>query len=91
LLQFWNRVAPETKSLAFSETAYSANSPGTVFKLDENSVIERLERLEIATEGSLGYAEGAGLKQVYRKPDIGDGFSWLYTHYETTNPVLVGV
>lgn len=91
LLQFWNRTAPETKSLAFSEIAYSQNSPGTVFKLDENSLIERLERLEIATDGAMGYTEGAGLKQVYRQQDISDSFSWLQTHYEATNPVLVGV
>lgn len=91
LLQFWNRIAPETKSLAFSEIAYSQNSPGTVFKLDENSLIERLERLEVATGGALGYTESAGLKQVYRQPHIDDGFSWLSAHFESTNPVLVGV
>lgn len=90
LLQFWNRIAPETKSLAFSEIAYSPNSPGAVFKLDENSLVERLERLEIATEGTLGYTEAAGLKQVYRE-DASDGFQWLKVHYEETNPVLVGV
>jgi hypothetical protein len=78
------------KSLAFSEIAYSQNSPGTVFKLDENSLIERLEMLEIATGGALGYTEGAGLKQVYRQSDC-DGLSWLSNHYEETNPVLVGV
>jgi Protein of unknown function (DUF4007) len=91
LLQFWDRIAPETKSLAFNEIAYSQNSPGTVFKLDENSLIERLERLEIATTGALGYTDGAGLKQVYRQQEICDGLSWLSTHYEETNPVLVGV
>jgi hypothetical protein len=91
LLQFWNRNTPGTKSLAFSEIAYSQNSPGTVFKLDENSLIERLERLELATSGALGYTEGAGLKQVYRQQEIGDGLSWLSSHYEETNPVLVGV
>lgn len=91
LLQFWNRIAPETKSLAFSEIAYSQNSPGAVFKLDENSLIERLERLEIATDGAMGYTESAGLKQVYRQQAIGDGIPWLSTHYEETNPVLVGV
>ncbi len=90
LLQFWETVAPDMKSLAFSEIAYSRNSPGTVFKLDENSLIERLEMLEIATGGALGYTEGAGLKQVYRQGDC-DGLSWLSSHYEETNPVLVGV
>lgn len=91
LLDFWDRTAPETKSLAFSEIAYSQNSPGVIFKLDENSLIERLERLEIATDGALGYTEGAGLKQVYRQQNIADPFKWLSAHYEATNPVLVGV
>ena len=49
-----------------------------------------LEKLEVATGGALGYTESAGLKQVYRKGDC-DGLSWLKTHYEETNPVLVGV
>jgi len=91
VLQFWDRVAPETKTLAFSEIAYSQNSPGTVFKLDENSLIERLERLEVATDGALGYTEVAGLKQVYRQEEKCEGLKWLSTHYEETNPVLVGV
>jgi len=91
LLQFWDRVATGTKTLAFSEIAYSQSSPGTVFKLDENSLIERLERLEVATDGALGYTEVAGLKQVYRQDEKCDGLRWLSTHYEETNPVLVGV
>lgn len=91
LLQFWDRVAAGTKTLAFSEIAYSQNSPGTVFKLDENSLIERLERLEVATDGALGYTEVAGLKQVYRQDEQCEGLRWLSTHYEETNPVLVGV
>lgn len=91
LLQFWDRVAPEAKTLAFSEIAYSQNSPGTVFKLDENSLIERLEKLQLLTLGALSYTEGAGLKQVYRQQQACDGISWLSTHYEETNPILVGV
>ena len=91
LLQFWDRIAPATKTLGFSEIAYSQNSPGTVFKLDENSLIERLERLSVATNGALSYTETAGLKQVYRQQEALDGLTWLSTHYEETNPVLVGV
>ena len=90
LLKFWDKVAPETKTLAFSEIAYAQNGPGTVFKLDENSLMERLERLSVVTLGVLEYTESAGLKQVYRQGES-DGLAWLGTHYEETNPVLAGV
>jgi hypothetical protein len=91
LLQFWDRVAPTTKSLAFSEIAYSQNSPGAVFKLDENSLTERLDRLSFATDGVLSYTESAGLKQVYRQQEACNGLSWLDAHYQETNPILVGM
>jgi hypothetical protein len=90
LQDFWNRKPNGTTSLAFSEIAYSSGSPGSVFKLDENSLVEKLESLEIVTNGALGYAEGAGLKQVYRPKDC-DGFEWLSTEYQNTNPVFSGV
>lgn len=89
LLSFWNRTSPDTRTLAFSEIAYSRNSPGNAFKLDENSLVEQLESLEVVTSGALGYAESAGLKQVYRQGEC-DGFPWLTTHYEQTNPILMG-
>ncbi len=92
LLKFWDRVAPGLNSLAFSEVAYAQNGPGTVFKLDENSLIERLDKLEILTSGVLGYTETAGLKQLYRKDDSNhDDMALLVKHFEETNPVLVGV
>jgi hypothetical protein len=90
LLDFWSRTASGTKTLAFSEIAYSKDSPGVVFKLDENSIIEYLETLETATNGAMGYVESAGLKQVYRQ-DSCDGFSWLSAHYVDTNPLLMAV
>ena len=90
LLEFWDRVAPGVNSLAFSEVAYAQSGPGTVFKLDENSLMERLDGLQVLTSGVLGYTETAGLKQLYRKDD-GDGMALLVKHFEETNPVLVGV
>jgi hypothetical protein len=38
LLDFWDRNALGTKTLAFSDIAYARNSPGNIFKLDENTV-----------------------------------------------------
>jgi len=57
-------------TLAFSEIAYRKGSPGTVFRLDENSLADRLERLDTLTNGELVYTETAGLRQVYRHADL---------------------
>jgi hypothetical protein len=70
LVDFWSRVAAGRESLAFSEIAYGFGSPGNTFKLDENSLAVRLERLEQVTQGRLAYGETAGLKQVYRRSDV---------------------
>jgi hypothetical protein len=91
LMQFWEGTGSVANSLAFSEIAYSQNSPGTVFKLDENSLIERLEQLSFATNGALSYTEGAGLKQVYRKEGTIDSLQWLKTHYADTHSAVTGV
>ncbi len=91
LLQFWNATAPGLTSLAFGEIAYAQNSPGVIFKLDENSLVERLEQLQFVTKGLLGYAEGAGLKQVYRKEGLINPLNWLRSHYEETLPIGVGI
>jgi hypothetical protein len=70
LLEFWE-ARQSQDSLAFSEIAFAARSPGSVFKLDENSIAIRLEQLERLTNGGLIYDETAGLKQVYRRVDVG--------------------
>jgi hypothetical protein len=50
------------------ECMYGTNSPGQVFKLDENSLMEYVEELENRTGGMIVLDETAGLKQVYRRP-----------------------
>jgi hypothetical protein len=88
LADFWERVAPDRESMAFSEIAYATGGPGNGFKLDENSLIERLERLEFLTNGELSYTETAGLKQVYGRPSK-DKLGYLTQYYETANPLFV--
>jgi hypothetical protein len=70
VIDFWTREAPRRETLSFNELAYSPNSPGCVFKLDEDSLIQRLDNLERVTQGCLLFADTAGLKQVYRKSPI---------------------
>lgn len=69
LLDFWDTQAPGLSSLPFEAAAFGEGSPGRVFKLDEDSVAERLMGLEDLTEGALVWTDTAGLRQVHRNLD----------------------
>ena len=76
LLMFLPTIARNRRTVAVDECIYKDGSPGQVFKLDENSVIEHLEALEGLTEGRLRLQETAGLRQLYLEHDT-DG--WFQT------------
>lgn len=68
LVDFWDREAEGQSSLAFEAVAYAEGSPGRVFKLDEESIAQRLMGLSDFTGGKLAWTDSAGLRQVHRKP-----------------------
>ncbi|WP_374319886.1 DUF4007 family protein [Aquabacterium sp.] len=67
LIDFWNRAAEGQSSLAFEAVAYAEGSPGRVFKLDEESIAQRLMALSDLTGRKLEWTDSAGLRQVHRK------------------------
>lgn len=67
LIDFWDRTAEGQSSLAFETVAYAEGSPGRVFKLDEESIAQRLIALADITGGKLAWTDSAGLRQVHRK------------------------
>lgn len=67
LVDFWNREAAGQSSLAFETVAYAAGSPGRVFKLDEESIAQRLITLSDFTDRKLEWTDSAGLRQVHRR------------------------
>lgn len=71
LLDYWDRAAPGLSSMAFEAIVYGEGSPGRVFKLDEQSVAERLFGLGELTGDTLMWTDTAGLRQVMRKPAKG--------------------
>lgn len=75
LLDYWEKAAPGLSSLAFESIAYGEGSPGRVFKLDEDSVAERLFNLDTLTKGALSWTDTAGLRQVHRREDKISGLS----------------
>ena len=80
LLSFWNASASHRESLSLNEIAFAPFSPGAVFKIDEENLIERLERVHDLTKARLLYTDTAGLKQVFRKGVLGEQ-EFLDLHY----------
>lgn len=62
---YWERSGGAT-TLTAEQICYGPGSPGRVFKLDEDSVITRLMRLDDLTEGSWLWVDTAGLRQIQR-------------------------
>jgi Protein of unknown function (DUF4007) len=67
LLDYWEGEADGLSSMAFETIAYGEGSPGRVFKLDEDSVAERLIALSDLTNGYLAWTDTAGLRQVHKQ------------------------
>jgi len=70
LLRFWEASSSTAETLALHDVARQPGSPGRLFKIDESSLVERLEGVEKLTEGRLSYGETAGLRQLYRRKRI---------------------
>ncbi|MDE0504366.1 MAG: DUF4007 family protein, partial [Candidatus Poribacteria bacterium] len=84
LSRLWESRFSDRNSLALAEIAYLPESPGQIFKLDEDSVVGYLEELESLTDGSLRYDETAGLKQVYREKTV-DEIELLRNYYRQSS------
>lgn len=67
LTDYWDRTAKGQSSLAFETIAYAEGSPGRVFKLDEESIAQRLISLADFTGSKLAWTDSAGLRQVHRR------------------------
>lgn len=65
LMTYLRRFLQNRRTIAVEECVYPVGSPGQVFKLDENSVVEYLEILENQMGGRLRIQETAGLRQIY--------------------------
>jgi hypothetical protein len=70
LLSFIPTIAPHRSTIALEECIYKPGSPGQIFKLDDNSVVDYLEVLEEKLSGNIRLIETAGLSQIYLTDDI---------------------
>lgn len=67
LSEFWDDRFSGNNTLTLANIAYSESSPGRIFLLDEDTLVEYLDGLDNLTAGAMRYDETAGLKQVYRE------------------------
>ncbi len=66
LNEFWDRYAAEQNTLAVERLAFEPGSPGRVFKLDEDSLVERLSLIDSISEGRFTWSDTSGLRNVAR-------------------------
>lgn len=77
---YFTRTHRGVKTLSIQECLYGIDSPGQVFKLDENTLLEYIEEIEEMTRQDLLADETAGLKQIYRRKPL-DVHQMLNRHY----------
>lgn len=82
---FWSRHAPNAATLSVEAITYEPGSPGRVFKLDENSVVERLTAMEDVTRGRIVWSDTAGVRQVLRVKPISNPLGLLAGAYRVAN------
>lgn len=69
LIEFWSRYT-SARTLSMEAITYEPGSPGRTFLLDEDSVADRLYRIEQISDGLLNWSETAGLRQVISTVDL---------------------
>lgn len=67
---FWARFSETAQTLSFETLAHEPGSPGRVFLLDENEVVDMLTGLEEVSGGIYTWSETAGLKQLIRRREL---------------------
>lgn len=83
LSEFWAARFSDNNTLTLANIAYSERSPGRTFLLDEDTLVEYLDRLDDLTKGALRYDETAGMKQVFRERQI-NSMKLLDSYYQST-------
>ncbi|MTI63321.1 DUF4007 family protein [Methylophaga sp.] len=84
LIDYWLSHFPDSSSLSFEAITHQPSSPGKVFALNDNDVIDRLIMLQEITNGKLRWSETAGLKQVIRTTKLDENmkFGFLITAFD---------
>ena len=82
VLDFWSKRSRQSSSLSFEAVAHAPGSPGRIFLLEENDVVDRLANIDTVSKGKVRWSETAGLKQIVREPGFDLNHRRLYLEYD---------
>lgn len=80
LLKYWETLPGTANSVSYEQLAYAPGSPGQVFKLSENALIDHLMSLDRITRGAVRYDDTSGVRQIFRSAQL-DPMKLLRSHY----------
>ena len=83
---FWNERFPNANTLSLEALTHEPGSPGRVFLLDENDVVDMLAQLEDSAKGAYRWSETAGLKQLIRSDKL--GLAWAIDQVAEGYPAI---
>ena len=70
LAEYWDRYHRASNQLSFDLIAYADHSPGKVFKLDDDSLMDYIDRIEDSTDGLYRWSSTAGVRQLVKDERI---------------------
>ena len=82
LIKFWEIYSPNQQSMSFDTIMHENRSPGRVFKLDEESVAERLSSIDTITKRKLIWSDSQGIRSILRNDENIDPYEILRMAYE---------
>lgn len=87
IADFWSRFH-DSNTLSLDSILYEQGSPGRVFLLNEDNLVERLTNIEDTTAGELRWSETTGMRQLIRTNEFTDDFKLEMIRKEFEKPLL---
>lgn len=82
LVDYVARLTSTVNTVSFDQVAYAPGSPGQVFRISENYLVDLLSQLESITNGVVSFGATAGLRQLLIRENLPTGMSLLRKHYK---------
>lgn len=83
LIEYVKRTRGQQNTVSFEHIAYGDGSPGSVFKLSENALAERLENIPAVL--GVSFNDSAGRRQLFIQKELPETIDVLSSYYTRVN------